>query len=292
MLRNPTSQAALWMLASVGCFSAVAVASRELSASLDTFEIMFFRSLVGWPLIFALVVATGKLHRLRTRRMPLHIFRNIIHFSGQNLWIYAVSVAPLAQVFALEFTMPVWAMLLSFLFLGEKLTPMRGVVTAAGLLGVLIITRPWALGIGPGIVEAATSAFIFGLVAVITRSLARTDSALTVVFWLISWQVIMGLVSSAWDGTITLPSAEQMPWVLLVGVTGLLAHGFLTMALSLAPAAVITPIDFSRLPLISVVALILYAEPIDPAVWIGAGIIFVANYVNILRETRATAETA
>jgi drug/metabolite transporter (DMT)-like permease len=166
------------------------------------------------------------------------------------------------------------------------MTPMRGIVTLAGLIGVLIITRPWAQGIGPGIVEAAGSAFIFALVAVITRSLARTDSAMTVVFWLISLQVVMGLVSSAWDGTITLPSADLLPWILLVGVAGLLAHAFLTIALSLAPAAVITPIDFSRLPVISVVALLLYAEPIDPAVWIGAGVIFVANYLNILRETR------
>lgn len=286
MLRNPTFQAALWMVGSVFCFSAVAIASRELAAELDTYETMFYRSLVGWPLIFGTVLATGNLARLKTRRLPMHVLRNVIHFGGQNLWIYAVSVAPLAQVFALEFTMPVWAVMLSLLFLGEKLTRMRAMVTAAGLVGILIITRPWTMGIGPGVIEAASAAFSFALVAVITRSLARTDTSMTVVFWLITLQVLLGLISAGWDGDIARPSAALIPWILVVGVTGLLAHSCLTKALSLAPAAVITPIDFSRLPLISVVALVLYAEPIEPEVWIGAGIIFFANYLNLLHETR------
>ncbi|NIY99883.1 EamA family transporter, partial [Salipiger sp. HF18] len=76
------------------------------------------------------------------------------------------------------------------------------------------------------------------------------------------------------------------PWVVLIAIAGLVAHYCLTTALSLAPAPVVMPIDFARLPVAALVGIILYQEALDPYVFIGAAIIFGANYFNILHETR------
>ena len=100
---TPTLRAALWMMGSITSFSAMAVAGRELGGSLDTFEIMMYRSLVGVIAVFTLATVYGTWGQINRRDFGTQIGRNLAHFTGQNLWFYAVTVIPLAQVFALEF---------------------------------------------------------------------------------------------------------------------------------------------------------------------------------------------
>ncbi|MEO1363601.1 MAG: EamA family transporter, partial [Pseudomonadota bacterium] len=99
-----TVTAALWMLGTITSFSVMAVAGREVSHALDTFEIMMYRSVVGFVIVISIIVATGRWRDVRTQRLGTHLVRNVAHFIGQNLWFFAVAVIPLAQVFALEFT--------------------------------------------------------------------------------------------------------------------------------------------------------------------------------------------
>jgi drug/metabolite transporter (DMT)-like permease len=70
--------------------------------------------------------AFGTLGQVTRRHMRLHLWRNLAHFTGQNLWFYAITVSPLALVFALEFTSPLWVMVLAAMFLGERLTRGQG----------------------------------------------------------------------------------------------------------------------------------------------------------------------
>jgi drug/metabolite transporter (DMT)-like permease len=99
-------------------------------------------------------------------------------------------------------------------------------------------------------------------------------------------QLLFGVVAAGYDGDIAWPSAQVWPYVLVIGAAGLLAHYCLTNALSLAPATVVVPIDFIRLPTIAVVGMLLYNEALDIWVFAGAAIIFTGNYLNIWSETR------
>ena len=101
-------------------------------------------------------------------------------------------------------------------------------------------------------------------------------------------QAVFGLICAGIDGDIALPAAESWPLVSLIAVAGLVAHFCLTTALGLAPAPVVMPIDFTRLPLVALVGMLVYGEVLDPYVFLGAAIIFGANYFNILRETRTS----
>ena len=118
-------KAVAYMTGAIGSFSAMAVAGREVSFELDTFEIMMYRSFVGIAVVLALGWYFGTLGQITRRHMGTHFTRNLAHFTGQNLWFYAVTVIPLTQLFALEFTNPLWVLLLSPMVLGERLTRMR-----------------------------------------------------------------------------------------------------------------------------------------------------------------------
>jgi drug/metabolite transporter (DMT)-like permease len=218
--------------------------------------------------------------------MRLQLVRNVAHFTAQNFWFYAVTVAPLAQVFALEFTMPIWALLLAVPILGERLTQVRVMVAFAGFGGVLLVTHVWRLELGDGVLPAALAAVGFAASAVLTRRLTRTMSVLAILFWLSLMQGVFALILAGYDGDIAAPQGSAIFWVVMIGIGGLVAHLSLTTALSLAPASVVIPIDFARLPLISIVAWLWYNETVDIWVFVGAAVIFGANYLNILTETR------
>jgi drug/metabolite transporter (DMT)-like permease len=237
-----TLRAALWMIGAIASFTAMAVAGRAVSFELDTFEIMMYRSFIGMIIVISVAGITGHLGDITRRHMGAHTIRNIAHFAGQNLWFFALTVIPLAQVFALEFTSPIWVLVLSPFVLGERMTQTRALAALLGFAGIL--------------------------------------------FYLTVMQAVFGVLAAGYDGDIALPSATTAPWLLLIGCAGLLAHFCLTTALSLAPATVVVPIDFARLPVIAVIGWAAYAEALDVWVFVGALLIFAGNYFNIWTETR------
>lgn len=282
-------KATLWMFGAVLSFSAMAIAGREVSFDLDTFEIMMYRSCVGVCVILAGARLFGTWDSIERRQMPLHFLRNICHFTGQNLWFYALTMIPLAQLFALEFTTPIWVVVLSLLILGERITGMRVLVALAGFIGILIVVRPTTSGLSVGTFTAASSAIFFAGSIVLTRKLTQTQSTTSILFWLVTLQAIFGVICAGIDGDIALPNATTAPFLIVIGCAGLCAHLCLTNAVRLAPATVVVPIDFIRLPLIAALGWVLYSEAVDVWVFVGALVIFGANYLNILAETRKTA---
>lgn len=284
----PRLRATLWMLGGVVAFSLMALAGREAGVHHDTFEILFYRSLTGLALILVWIAATGQAGRIGHGRMGLMAARNLFHFAGQNLWLHALTVLPLAQVFALEFTTPVWVLLLAPLLLGEAITRRGAGVAALGFAGILIVTRPWSGPPDPGLWAAALAAVGFAVSAITTRLLTRTDTVLSVLFWMHVMQALFALAAALIDGTLAAPSAASLPTLLAVGVLGLVAQICLTSALSLAPAAAVMPVDFLRLPLIVVLGAALYGEGADAAVILGGAVILLANWLN-LRDSRPDA---
>ena len=279
-------KAVAFMTGAIASFSAMAVAGREVSFELDTFEIMMYRSFVGIVLVLALGWYFGTLGQITRRHMGTHFTRNIAHFTGQNLWFYAVTVIPLTQLFALEFTSPLWVLLLSPMVLGERLTRMRVLAAVMGFVGILIITRPWEYGISFGITTAALSAVAFAWTTLMTKKLTRTESVTCVLFYLTVMQAVFGVICAGYDGDIAIPSLTALPYVMVIALCGLLAHFCITSALSVAPATVVIPVDFARLPVIAVIGMLAYGEALDILVLTGAVLIFVGNYSNILHETR------
>ena len=279
-------RAALWMIGAIVSFSAMAVSGREVGAVHDTFEIMMYRSLLGFLIVVVVLSATGKLRQVNTRDFRTQALRNLVHFGGQNLWLLAVTLIPLAQVFALEFTAPLWVVVLSPVVLGERLTPTRALAALIGFVGILIVARPSPGTLDPGLFAAAGAAIFFALTNMLTKKLTRTHSVGNIMFWLTLMQLVFGIVASGIDGDIALPDASTAPWLVVIALGGLLAHYCITNALSIAPATVVMPIDFARLPTIAIVGMILYAEPLEIWVFAGAAVIFAGNYLNILAETR------
>jgi drug/metabolite transporter (DMT)-like permease len=279
--------AALWMTGAIAAFTAMAVATRQIKGVHDTFEILAFRSMIGWIILVTVAAALGQLGRIRTDRLGSHVLRNLFHFSGQSLWFYAITVIPLAQVFALEFTSPIWVILLAPLFLGERLTRAKLAAAAFGFSGALIVAHPDFSQVDPGVIAAAGAAIFFAATTLMTKALTRGEAIVSILFWLTLMQAVLGSVAMLVFGPVTLPSLATLPWLVLIGVAGITAHLCLTTALSLAPASLVVPVDFVRLPIIALVGALFYAEPVEPTLFLGAGLIFFGIWITLRSGTSA-----
>ncbi len=275
--------AAFWMGGTLLSFSAMAVGGRELSAELNTFQILFFRSLVGLAVVIALAARSGWAP-MRTRRPGWHVLRNVAHFGGQFGWFYGLALIPLAQVFAIEFTIPIWTLVLATVFLRERLTGARVASVALGFAGMLVILRPGLEGFSPAALAVLAGALGYAISYIFTKKLIATDAPLAVLFWMTLVQLPLGFVPAlaSW----VWPSVHLWPWLVVVGVTALTAHYCLSRALALADAMVVVPMDFLRLPLIAVIGALAYGEPLEWAVFAGAAIMVAGNLLNLRAERR------
>ena len=283
-IKSEPMKATVWMIGVMFSFSLMAVSGRELATNLNTFEIMLFRSIIGFLIVLAIGYFAKTLAEIKRDRLGLHLFRNLAHFSGQNLWFLAVASIPFSQLFALEFSTPVWVALLAPLFLGEVLTKQRVLAVILGFAGVLIVARPDINRFDFAIVAAVACAICFAGSMMATKSLTSDQSITCILFWLTLMQLAMGLVATVFTGTITFPEGINIFWIVIVGIGGLTAHFCITNALALAPAIVVIPLDFMRLPLISVIGFLAYGEAFELPILVGAGVIFIAILLNLKAE--------
>jgi drug/metabolite transporter (DMT)-like permease len=272
---------ALWMGGALLSFSAMAISVRELLPSMSSVEILALRSLVSLLLVLALLPRVGA-GALRTGRLGLHVMRNVLHLGGQYAWVYAIAMLPLATVFAIEFTMPVWTAVLAVLLLGERLNQGRIVMLALGMAGILIILRPGVDDVHPAMLAMLAGSFAYASMSIMTKRLSQTDTALAVVFYMAVIQFPLALLPAL--PTWVAPRPADIPWILLVGSGGLTAHYCLTRAVRVADASLVVPIDFLRLPLIAVVGRVFYDEGVDLLTLAGAAVIVAGTYYSLRRE--------
>lgn len=278
---SPQVRGVLWMSGAVLSFCAMAIAARELLRHMGTFEILFFRTGIALLIVVALAWRAG-FATLRTRRFGVHAWRNAAHLVGQSSWVYAIGALPLATVFAIEFTMPVWVALLAALFLGERMTRERVVMLVLGLAGVLVILRPGFGFFQPAALVMLLGSLGFAVNMIGTKRLSSTDTPYAVLFWMsvIQTPVCLLVAAPAW----VVPQAVDWPWLIGIGIGSFTAHYCLTRAMVLADASVVVPVDFFRLPLIAVVGVAFYGEAFDPFVMLGAGMMFAGTYYSIARK--------
>ncbi|WP_284614686.1 DMT family transporter [Aquabacterium humicola] len=283
------SRAAAWMAGWLSLMVVIAVAGREATRELAVFQIMVMRSLIGLVMLYPLVHAAGGFAAMKTARWPQHALRNAVHYAAQYGWFVALTLIPLAQVVAIEFTMPIWTALLAVALLGERFNRWKALAVLLGLVGVALIVRPAASAISPGQLIALAAAVGFAVSVTLTKSLTRTDSAVQIMFWMLIVQSVLGLLPAlaVWRW----PSPTVWGWVLVIAFCGTFSHYCMSRALRHADATVVVPMDFLRVPLTALAGWLVYSERIDLLTVIGTALILGGNLLNLRRIDGGQART-
>ncbi len=274
------------MVGTLLSFSVMAVSIRELArGGFNIFEILAIRSGGSLLVLLALLAVRPDLrvHAL-PRRMGLNTLRNTVHYASQYSWALSLTMLPLAMVFALEFTMPAWTALLAVWLLHERMTLSRLGVVVFGLIGVLVILRPGIADFNPAAFLVLAAAFGYAITMITTKKLTMTETTFGIVFWMAVLQFPLSLIGSDPSVFLHLDVRHTFP-LLGVAIAGLTSHYCLSNAFRAGDATLVVPLDFMRIPLIAVVGWVLYGEPLDVYVLLGALIIVGGVLWNLRAET-------
>ena len=278
---SPVLRGTFWMAMCMLSFAGVAVSVRALSSHLPIIEIVLFRAAFGVAVSLPWLFLSG-IGGLKTTRFPLHFARSAVNGVGMLCWFTSLGMMAIGDVLALQFTTPLFLVLLAALTLGETVDLRRWVATAIGFGGALIIIRPGFREIGPGIFFVLTAAALYAGNHAMTKPLADTDSGGLIVFYMnaIHLPVFLALAPLVWVD----PVLGDVGWVVLLGICGATSHIFLARAVRLADLSYLAPIDFLKLPVAAGAGDFLFGDSSGPWTWVGAAVIFGAGYYNILHE--------
>ena len=218
--------------------------SRYMAELYDVLNINMFRFwIIGSFVILVSLRGRGVLKSILNTKQPIaQISRGLLFISSLLMAIYSYTQVGLIVTHALMAVFPLLTVLLSGLFLEEKITRIKIVAVVVGFVGVIIIINPINLEFSLVSVLPLISAVTFAIYAVLTRKVASTDNTETSFFW-------VSLVSAI---AITIPSPlfykpimfSDLYFLILLCMFSLVGHFLLTNAYRHAEASVLQPFSY------------------------------------------------
>jgi len=246
-------------------------------------EIIFWRQMVPIPILFTWAVMTGGIASLGTKRPKAHVVRGLYGVVGMVLNFGAVILLPLAEAQTINFSVPIFAVLLSIVLLRESVGIWRWSAVAAGFAGILIIAQPGGGHIPlTGALVALGGAFMIALISIQIRDLSQTDKPLVIVFWF----AVTSVICSAPFQPFVMQGHSWEDWLLLLGIglSGTWGQVLITVALRYGKVSSVIVMDYSAIVWATLFGWLLFSTLPPATTWLGAPLIIIAGLIIAWRE--------
>ncbi len=265
-------------------FAGASGASKWLVAIYPVGEVLFLRSLSSFIACAVVMLPVTGLSVFATHRARDHLARGLSQSISQAALLLAFSLMPLAGAVAINFSAPLFAAVVSIVWLKERAGYVRGSALVIGFLGVLIVTNPGANSLTLGALFALINAIMYGTVTVAVRGMTRTESANTLVIWQLAVLTFFHsfLLVFGWRW----PSALDAAMLFGTGLVNAIGQWFWTRALHLAPAAAVTPFYYLMLVWALVIGFAVWGEVPSVSLLVGSAIVVATGLFLFLREAR------
>lgn len=273
-----------WLMLSLPCFQLMNVLLRHVAGELPVVETVFLRNLFGFLVLLPWLLRTGT-GAFHTRRPGVHLVRAACHVGGISLWVWALTLIPMASAQALNFTSPLFVVIGAILFMGERSDRQRWISVAVGFAGALIVIRPGFGEISPGVLAVLGSAVLIAGSKMLTKVATRSDSVFTTVLY---FNLLMAALSLApalfvWQT----PSLDHLALLLVCAIVGALAHVALTQAVRHADLTALQPFEFGALLWAAGFGFVIFAEVPDVWAFVGGAVIVLGASAVARAEARA-----
>ena len=271
------------MLALIASFCAVLMSVFLKLAQEDSnvFTIGFLRFFFGLLLITPIIIQSSfKIYN--TINFKLHILRCIINVPMMIFGFAALTYIPLEQIKAIGFLSPILVVILSVIFLGERIYLIRTFSLILGFIGTLIILRPGFIEINIGVYMVLASALLWSCVIIITKFMSKNDSAMTILTFQYTFVTLFTLPLAIiyWNN----PSFISLIYTLLAAIVGTVLHLCINNAYKLSDLSIIQPVWFTQLVFASFLGFIIFGSLPDFFTWIGAILVFISVLIITYRE--------
>lgn len=274
----------LMMVIATVLFASASAASKWLVGIYPVGEVLSLRSWSSFLTCAAVLLPTTGWSVFATHRPGAHLGRGLSQTISQLALLLAFSLMPLAGAVAINFSSPLFAALVSIVWLKERAGLVRGGALVVGFLGVLIVTDPGANSLTLGALFALINAVMYGSVTVAVRGMTRTESAKTLVMWQLAVLAFFHsfLLIFGWRWPTPLDAAMLFG----TGFVNAIGQWFWTRSLHLAPAAAVTPFYYLTLVWALAIGFLVWGDVPSVSLLIGSTIVVAMGLFLFLREAR------
>lgn len=277
-------RAALVMLAAMGVFATHDVVVKSLGSVYAPMQLLFFGSLLGFPIVAVILLNDRRHESLRARHPGWVLLRTAAAIVTGVTAFYAFAVLPLAQVYAILFSTPLLITVLAIPFLGEKVRLRRWAAVIVGLLGVLIVLRPGQADLSLGHLAALTAAACSAVVSIIARKIGKDERSVVLLLYpMVGNFLVMGAALPFVYVPMPLVDLGQMA---VIAVFGLIGSFLVIVAYREGEAVIVAPMQYSQILWATGYGYALFDETLDTATVIGATVIIASGVYIVLREAR------
>ena len=281
MLKTGAIAGIFWMCMATLISSISGGMVRELAGQIPTMELVFFRNLIALIVLVPIVWRQG-VGLPSKSQIPVYALRVLFAYSAMVLLFFALARMPIADVYALQYTIPLFTILLAVIVLKQHADIHSWGACFIGFLGTLIVMRPGIIEVTLASMAALTTAFMHAGSNTTIKILARRDNPEVITLW-----TNFGMLPLALIPTLFLwvtPTITQWPLVIGIGIVSSIGGYCFTRSVSAADARIVQPFQFSRMIFAAAIGWIMFSELPDLWTWIGAAVIFAASYYLVFRE--------
>lgn len=276
-------QGAVLLALSALLFALMGAAIREVSASVNTESVVFFRSLVGVLFFLPLLLLRG-VRPLKTTRIKSHLWRTGYGLAAMYCFFYAIAHLPLADAMLFTYSAPLFTPLIAWWWLKEPLTRRMLLTTTVGLFGVLLVAKPSAALLDSQTLIGMAASILAAFAFVSIREMSDTEPAFRIVFYFSLFSALVSAIPLAWAWQ-PLATAE-LKLLLFIGLLATASQIIMSKAYGLAPPGLIGPFSYLAIVFAGVLAWLRWGETPDLTSLIGAALIFSASLLSIARSKR------
>ena len=278
----------LGMACAIGAFFMFAVMNvfaKKLAEHHSVIEVGFYRNIIALlPLLFV-VYGMGRRDILTIRSNPKGIvIRSVVGTISLVATFGAFAAMPLADATAFLFTASLIIPVLGYFFLGERVGPYRWSAVLVGFVGVLVMLKPTGAINAPGVTLALSAATMHATLQTILRALGKTEKPETITFYFVFIGTFVSLIPMPL--VFTMPTLAEVPYIIGVGLTGVIAQFLLSLAYRNAQVSTVTVFNYSGIIWATLFGWLFWDEWPDEAIFIGGAIVIASNVFIVYREQK------
>jgi len=284
MIKNQNHLGGICMILSVLFFSFMDCLIKLTATDFAVGQVMFSRALFGLIPIFFLIPKNKLKNFYKTKHVSLHFHRSFWGAIAMYSIFVGIRNLGLAEVTSIAFSGPIWVVIFSILFLGEKIRMKRWIAVGLGFVGVLIISKPGFDNLNFYYIYPIIFTLGFAGVSIFIRRLTLLgEPVYLIAFYFSICSAIFGLFTLPLGGWV-MPSLFDLGLLILIGLLGSIANLLLTKSYQLAEVSLTTPLKYLSLVFAIIFGFYLFNEIPTSYTLSGASLIVISSAIIFVRE--------
>ena len=252
-------------------------------------EMLTWRAVVMLLLLLPFLLKAEHRRAVRAADVKAHLVHAFFGISTMACFYFALRTLPLATVTSINFTTPIFALLLARLLFGERVSLTGWVAMAFGFAGTLFILRPDASGIGLDALVVLVGSIIAAAMNLTIRRMPARSTNFAVIFYLSFFGAIFYAVVGG--PTLETPTLPEFRLFMLLGLIALGVHTCMAFAYRFASSMLIGALDYLRIIWAILIGYLVFSEQPDVFDLVGVVLIISSGWV-VIRTQQSPAAVA